>query len=185
MRLPLIVALLACACVLSGEAAQAQTSGSASTASGSSSSSAAKASPSKPASHKKKHHEVSSSRRQPYQKAPTSDRITEIQTALARGGYYQADPNGKWDSTTVAAVEKFQSAHGIDADGKLDAPTLQKLGLGSDIAGVSAPRPPVPPSAFAAPATPSSQNSAAAASSAVAQNSVSAGTSPSTRPAEH
>ena len=98
---------------------------------------------SKPVSHKKKHH---SSKREPSQKAPTADRISEIQSALVRGGYYQGSPNGKWDSNTVAAVQKFQSANGIEANGKLDAPTLQKLGLGSDIAGVSAPKAAAPPS---------------------------------------
>ena len=77
----------------------------------------------------------------PRQKAPTADRIIEIQTALAHGGYYQSQPNGKWDSSTIAALQKFQSANGIEPTGKLDAPSLQKLGLGSDIAGVSAPRP--------------------------------------------
>jgi hypothetical protein len=85
------------------------------------------------------------------QKAPTADRISEIQSSLARGGYYQGDPNGKWDSNTVSAVQKFQSANGIDATGKLDAPTLQKLGLGSDIAGVSAPRVVAPPLANLSP----------------------------------
>jgi len=91
------------------------------------------------ASHKKsrKHH----SKQTPTQKAPTADRISEIQSALARSGYYQGDPNGKWDSSTVASMQKFQSANGIEPTGKLDAATLQKLGLGSDIAGVSAPRP--------------------------------------------
>jgi hypothetical protein len=78
------------------------------------------------------------------QKAPTPDRISEIQSALARSGYYAGDPNGKWDSNTIEAVQKFQSANGIDATGKLDAPTLQKLGLGSAIAGVAAPRPVTP-----------------------------------------
>jgi len=75
---------------------------------------------------------------------PTPERITQIQTALSRGGYYKGDPTGKWDSDTVAALQKFQSAHNIDASGKLDAPTLQKLGLGSDIAGVAAPKTVVP-----------------------------------------
>jgi peptidoglycan hydrolase-like protein with peptidoglycan-binding domain len=178
MRLPLIVALLACACVVASESAQAQTSATSASASG-------KSSASKSVRHKKKHHAVSS-RRQPFQKAPTADRITEIQSALARDGYYQGDPSGKWDSNTIAAVEKFQSSHGIDADGKLDAPTLQKLGLGSDIAGVSAPKPPVPPSAVSAPANPSSQNAtSSSSSSAVAQNSAGAATSAGIHPAEH
>jgi peptidoglycan hydrolase-like protein with peptidoglycan-binding domain len=100
--------------------------------------------------HKTKRHRVKKVRGQ---KAPTADRISEIQTALSRDGYYQGDPTGKWDSNTVAALQKFQSTHGIDADGKLDAPTLQKLGLGSDIAGVSAPKPVVPGSSNAVPST--------------------------------
>jgi peptidoglycan hydrolase-like protein with peptidoglycan-binding domain len=89
------------------------------------------------------------SSRQSSQKAPTPDRITEIQSALARGGYYQGDPNGKWDANTVAAMQKFQSSNGLEANGKLDALSLQKLGLGSDIAGVSAPKQPVKPSGTA------------------------------------
>ena len=84
------------------------------------------------------------SSRQSTQKAPTPDRITEIQSALARGGYLEGDPNGKWDSNTVAAMQKFQSSNGLEVNGKLDALSLQKLGLGSDIAGVSAPKPVTP-----------------------------------------
>jgi hypothetical protein len=80
------------------------------------------------------------------QKAPTPDRIKEIQSALSRDGYYQGEPNGKLDSSTVTALQKFQTEHGLDPSGKLDAPTLQKMGLGSDIAGVSAPKPATPPS---------------------------------------
>lgn len=112
-------------------------------------------------------------------KAPTPDRISEIQTALARGGYYQGDPNGKWDAQTTAAMRKFQTANHLDANGKLDAPSLQKLGLGSDIAGVSAPKPVAPriccgapapaaaptPAAPAAPATSSASNSSSASGS--------------------
>src|SRR5271168_857206 len=90
----------------------------------------------------KKHH---ASKREPTQKAPTPQRISEIQSALARGGYYQGEPNGKWDANTVGAMQKFQSSKGLDPSGKLDALTLQKLGLGSSVAGVSAPKPPTPP----------------------------------------
>lgn len=88
-----------------------------------------------------KHRPIRSAKFVPKQKAPTPDRISEIQSALARGGYYQSEPNGKWDPDTVAAMQKFQSANGIEPSGKLDAPSLQKLGLGSDIAGVAAPKP--------------------------------------------
>ena len=77
---------------------------------------------------------------EPIQKAPTTDRIEEIQTALSREGYYHGDPTKKWDSNTQDAMRRFQEDHGMTGTGKLDATTLQKLGLGSDIAGVSAPR---------------------------------------------
>jgi peptidoglycan hydrolase-like protein with peptidoglycan-binding domain len=177
MRLPLTVALLAFACVLPAGAAQAQGTASPSGASSTSSPSA------KTVSHRKKHHAVA--KRQPSQKAPTADRITEIQSALARGGYYQGDPSGKWDPNTVAAVGKFQSANGIDSNGKLDAPTLQKLGLGSDIAGVSAPKPVARPSCCSTTpaAPPSSQSTMPASTSAVAENSSAA--APGVKPLEH
>jgi peptidoglycan hydrolase-like protein with peptidoglycan-binding domain len=107
----------------------------------------------------KNHH---ASKREPTQKAPTPQRISEIQSALAHGGYYQGAPNGKWDSNTVAAMQKFQSDNGLSSTGKLDAPSLQKLGLGSGTAGVDAPKP-------VTPATPAAAaNSAATTSSATA-----------------
>jgi len=100
-------------------------------------------------------------------KGPTPERISEIQTALSRKGYYQGDPTGKWDSGTVDAVEKFQSANHIDPTGKLDAPTLQKLGLGSDIAGVSAPKPVMPNASVPAANVPSSPGVNSASNAAV------------------
>jgi peptidoglycan hydrolase-like protein with peptidoglycan-binding domain len=39
-------------------------------------------------------------------------------------------------------MRRFQASHGLNASGKLDAPTLQRLGLGSQTAGVAAPTPP-------------------------------------------
>jgi len=81
------------------------------------------------------------SRRDHGQKAPTPERVSEIQTALAKNGAYVGTPNGKWDDTTVEAMRKFQATHGLNASGKLDAKTLQQLGLGSQTAGIA---PPVP-----------------------------------------
>lgn len=127
---------------------------SSSSAQGSSSTSASKKKKSS-----KKHH---ASKREPTQKAPTPERISEIQSALARGGYYQGNPNGKWDSNTISAMQKFQSDNGLSNSGKLDAPSLQKLGLGSGTAGVDAPKPVTPKPATSAPAaTPASASSAA------------------------
>jgi peptidoglycan hydrolase-like protein with peptidoglycan-binding domain len=82
------------------------------------------------------------SRRQPGQKAPTSDRVSEIQAALAKDGSFAGMPNGKWDDDTVRAMRKFQAAHGLNPTGRLDALSLQRLGLGSQTAGVAAPIPP-------------------------------------------
>lgn len=83
-------------------------------------------------------------RRQPVQMAPTPERIQEIQSALAREGYYKEEPSGKWDADTVDAFQRFQQDHALTVTGKLDALSLQKLGLGSEIAGVSAPQPAMP-----------------------------------------
>ena len=73
------------------------------------------------------------------QKAPTTDRISEIQQALAKDGSFAGTPNGKWDDSTVEAMRKFQAGHGLNPTGKLDALTLHKLGLGSATAGIAAP----------------------------------------------
>ena len=73
------------------------------------------------------------------QAAPTPARISQIQAALAAQGAYKGQPNGKWDGATIQAMKDFQSGHGLTVTGKLDALTLQKLGLGSEIAGRAAP----------------------------------------------
>jgi peptidoglycan hydrolase-like protein with peptidoglycan-binding domain len=95
-----------------------------------------------------------SSRRERGQKAPTPDRISEIQQALAKDGSFSGKPNGKWDDSTTEATRKFQQAHGLNPTGKLDAKTLQQLGLGSHTAGVAPPVPPVSSSALRKPAPP-------------------------------
>jgi len=76
------------------------------------------------------------------QAAPTPERITEIQGALAKKGMTDVSLTGKWDDSTTEAVRKFQSSNGLNPTGKLDALTLQKLGLGSETAGLAAPTPP-------------------------------------------
>jgi murein L,D-transpeptidase YcbB/YkuD len=76
------------------------------------------------------------------QAAPTPERITEIQEALAKKGMLEGSPSGQWDDATSDAMKKFQSSNGLNPTGKLDALTLQKLGLGSETAGLAAPTPP-------------------------------------------
>jgi len=75
------------------------------------------------------------------QTAPTPQRISEIQSALAKQGVYDGEPTGKWDAATMDAMQRFQSSHGLSPTGKLDALSLQKLGLGSEVAGRGAPLP--------------------------------------------
>jgi cytoskeletal protein RodZ len=110
--------------------AQTQTSTSKSTSSKTAASSKSRTATKKTSSRKKK---------DKGQMAPTSDRITEIQQALAKDGSYSAAPSGKWDDSTVDAMRKFQTTHALNPTGKLDALTLEKLGLGSTTAGVAEP----------------------------------------------
>lgn len=106
----------------------------------------ARSAPKTSATSSTKHHSKSRhtrySRRVRGQKAPEPARISEIQTALAKDGSFTGKPNGKWDASTVAAMKKYQEAHGLNPSGKLDAKTLQSLGLGSQVAGVAPPSPP-------------------------------------------
>src|ERR1700719_4876364 len=84
-----------------------------------------------------------SSRRQVGQKAPTPQRISEIQQALAKNAAYAGTPNGKWDASTVEGMKKFQGAHGLNPSGTLAAKTLQQPGVGSQTAGIAPPTPAV------------------------------------------
>lgn len=82
---------------------------------------------------------------------PSRDRTEQIQQALGRRGYYTGDPNGKWDSRMTESLRRFQTANGLPPTGKLDALSLEKMGLGSDTAGVGAPRASAPGNPAAAP----------------------------------
>ena len=93
-----------------------------------------------------------SHRRERGQKVPAPDRISEIQKALAKDGSFTGTPNGKWDAATAEATKKFQESHGLNPTGKLDAKTLQQLGLGSQTAGAAPPLAPVSSTATIAPA---------------------------------
>jgi peptidoglycan hydrolase-like protein with peptidoglycan-binding domain len=184
----LVLAYFAYTCANPAQASGISFSASSASAPQTSSSPAPGSSATTPAKSTSKKHSSSkkhrSARREPTQKAPTPDRISEIQTALARGGYYQGSPNGKWDSNTVAAMQKFQSDNNLTANGKINASSLQKLGLGSATAGVDAPKPAQPPlSSAASPATTSSglapaANTSTASTASPAPNSSSATKTP-------
>ncbi len=59
-------------------------------------------------------------------------RATEIQKALIREHYLTGEPTGQWDSTTMAAMRKYQSDQGWQTKLMPDSRALKKLGLGPD-----------------------------------------------------
>jgi len=61
---------------------------------------------------------------------PTKERYTEIQQSLAKAGYFSEPANGVWGDSSVKALQEFQGAQGLQPTGKIDAPTLIRLGLG-------------------------------------------------------
>ena len=66
------------------------------------------------------------------QQAIEPERVTEIQQALVREHYLTKDPDGQWDSTTAAAMQKYQSDQGWQTTLMPDSRALKKLGLGPD-----------------------------------------------------
>ena len=92
---------------------------------------------------RKKKHSSKKKSRVKGQSVPTSDRIKEIQAALQKDGSYEGEPTGKWDAATADAMKKYQDKIGVSPTGKIDAVSLNKLGLGSETAGKGAPGPAV------------------------------------------
>ena len=64
------------------------------------------------------------------QQAIDSARAREIQTALIREHYMQGEPSESWDSTTQAAMQRYQADHGWQSKTTPDSRALIKLGLG-------------------------------------------------------
>ncbi len=56
-------------------------------------------------------------------------RVTNLQTALRRLGYYTYTIDGLFGTRTQAAVQSFQAAYGLPVTGIVDAATAQRLGL--------------------------------------------------------
>jgi len=61
-----------------------------------------------------------------------SERATQIQQALIREHYLSGEPSGKWDATTIAAMQKYQADQGWQTKLMPDSRALKKLGLGPD-----------------------------------------------------
>ena len=66
------------------------------------------------------------------QQAIEPERVTQIQQALIRENYLTGEADGKWDATTIAAMQKYQADHGWQTKLMPDSRALLKLGLGPD-----------------------------------------------------
>lgn len=66
------------------------------------------------------------------QQAIAQDRVKQIQAALIHAHYLSGEPDGDWDKTTVAAMQKFQADNSWQTKLIPDARALVKLGLGPD-----------------------------------------------------
>ncbi len=64
------------------------------------------------------------------QQAIDSGRARQIQTALIREHYMQGEPSGSWDSSTQAAMKRYQADQGWQSKQIPDSRALIKLGLG-------------------------------------------------------
>lgn len=73
-----------------------------------------------------------SSKRVRGQQVIEPERVTQIQQALIREHYLSGDATGKWDATTQAAMQKYQSDQGWQTKLMPDSRALVKLGLGPD-----------------------------------------------------
>lgn len=60
----------------------------------------------------------------------SSERATEIQSALIKQGYLSGEPSGVWDAQSNAAMAKLQADNGWQTKITPDARGLIKLGLG-------------------------------------------------------
>jgi hypothetical protein len=78
------------------------------------------------------HKAASRSHRVHGQQAIDPARVTEIQQALVRQHYLSIEPNGRWDATTEAAMQKYQADNGWQTKLMPDARAIVKLGLGPD-----------------------------------------------------
>lgn len=60
----------------------------------------------------------------------SSERATQIQTALIQRGYLSGEPTGAWDSSSLAAMQRLQGDNGWQTKLVPDSRALIKLGLG-------------------------------------------------------
>ena len=57
------------------------------------------------------------------------ERVTEIQNALIKAGYFDGPASGEYDDATIEAMKKFQADNGLQKTGRPSAHSLKKLGV--------------------------------------------------------
>lgn len=77
----------------------------------------------------------------------SSERATEIQTALIQHGYLSGEATGNWDAASYAAMQKVQSDNGWQTKLVPDSRALIKLGLGPNSPAAASAAPLAPESA--------------------------------------
>lgn len=65
----------------------------------------------------------------------TSKEVSAVQAALSEQGYYKAKTNGILDRETRTALRRYQTEHGLTANGRIDRATLEKLEIEYPVTG--------------------------------------------------
>lgn len=115
--------------------------------------------------HASTHRTSKKSRKPRGQQAIDNTRAREIQEALVREHYLTGEPSGTWDTSTQAAMRRYQAEQGWQTKTVPDARALIRLGLGPDHGHLLNPE-----SAMTTEAAPGPQTSARAATAAPASN---------------
>jgi hypothetical protein len=55
--------------------------------------------------------------------------VSQVQSALAREGYYRGAIDGSFGPGTRSALRRYQRDHGLDVTGQIDRPVIEALGL--------------------------------------------------------
>jgi peptidoglycan hydrolase-like protein with peptidoglycan-binding domain len=60
---------------------------------------------------------------------PTKTQITEAQEKLKTAGKYSGEADGKYNDDFRASLKKYQEENNLEKSGKLDEPTIMKMGI--------------------------------------------------------
>jgi peptidoglycan hydrolase-like protein with peptidoglycan-binding domain len=61
--------------------------------------------------------------------ALSSDSVRMVQARLRQLGFYNGTVDGEWGGGSQTALQAFQQAHGLPADGHLNAASVQAMGI--------------------------------------------------------